>query len=75
VVGVYPLSPAAAAGIKIGDIITTVDGSTITGGDELTQILVKRRPGEEVTLGVLRDDHETKIKVTLGQLNKLFRVR
>lgn len=75
VVGVYPRSPAAAAGIKIGDIITTVDGSTITGGAELTQILVKRRPGEEVTLGVLRDDHETKIKVTLGQLNKLFRVR
>jgi serine protease Do len=75
VIGVYPRSPAAAAGIKIGDIITTVDGSAITDGEELTQILVKRRPGEEVTLGVLRDDRETKIKVTLGQLNKLFRVR
>jgi serine protease Do len=72
---VYPRTPAAAAGIKIDDLITAVDGSTIKDEEELLQVLAKKQPGEVVTLGVVRDDQPTKIKVTLDQYDKLFRIR
>ncbi len=72
---VVPRSPAAAAGVRVGDIITTVDGSGITNGNELLQVLAKKQAGDVVTLGVQRDDQTTKIKVTLDKRNKLFQER
>jgi S1-C subfamily serine protease len=54
-------------------VITTVDGSEIRNGNELLQVLAKKQAGDVVTLGVVRDDQTTKIKVTLEQRNKLFR--
>lgn len=72
---VVPRSPAAAAGVKIGDVITTVDGSDIGNGNELLQVLAKKQAGDVVTLGVQRDDQTTKIKVTLDRRNKLFQER
>ena len=72
---VVPRSPAAAAGVKIGDVITTVDGSTIANGNELLQVLAKKQAGDMVTLGVMRDEAVTKIKVTLDRRNKLFQER
>jgi serine protease Do len=70
---VVPRSPAAAAGVKIGDVITTVDGSEIRNGNELLQVLAKKQAGDVITLGVVRDDQTAKIKVTLEQRSKLFR--
>lgn len=47
---------AAAAGIKVGDIIDTVNGQTINSSEVLTQMLTKYKVGDTVTLTVLRPE-------------------
>ena len=56
VAGVFPNSPAEEAGIKLYDIIVSVDGTNIAGmsaSDVAT--LIKREKGKKVTIGVVRD--------------------
>lgn len=72
---VVPRSPAAAAGVRTGDLIVALDRSEIRNGNELLQVLAKRQAGEVVTLGVLRDDKTLEFKVTLARRDKLFQIR
>ncbi len=65
-------SPAAAAGVRIGDVIRTLDGSDVQHGGELLQMLAKRQAGDEVTLGLLRDEDRREVKVTLKRRNELY---
>ncbi len=46
---------AKDAGIKKGDIITQIDGSTIRNFPTLSGIIGEKRPGDQVQVGVLRD--------------------
>ncbi len=48
-------SPAAAAGVRAGDVIRSLDGSAVRDGGELLQMLAKRQAGDRVKLGVARD--------------------
>jgi len=73
--GLVPHSPAAAAGVKVGDLITAVDGSEINDGLELHQVLAKKQPGDTVKLALVRDAKPLEIKVTLEQRDRLFRDR
>jgi S1-C subfamily serine protease len=50
VVGVQPGSPAAGAGMIIGDVITRVDGKTVDSADALSSVLQGRKPGDVVTV-------------------------
>ena len=68
-------SPAAAAGVRPGDVIHALDDSEIQHGGELLQILAKHEAGDEVTLGILRDRKELKIKVKLMKRSELFEER
>lgn len=61
-------SPAAKAGLKPGDIITSVDGTKIDRKTNLTSLLNKHQPGDKVTLQVLRDAKKTTIVATLGKV-------
>ena len=58
-------SPAAKAGLKEKDIITAVDGTKIDETHSLTSLLGQHGVGDSVTLTVIRDGKEQKIKVTL----------
>ena len=69
---VVPRSPAAAAGVRPGDLILTLDGSDIRNGNELLQVLAKKQAGEVAKLGVLRDDRKLEFKVTLARRDRLF---
>ncbi len=60
---VLPGSPAEKAGIKRGDIITKINGETISGS--LTTALSKFRVGETVTLTIDREDKTQEIKIVL----------
>lgn len=62
--------PGKAAGIKSGDIITEVDGTSIGNALALSRTIASKDPGTEVDLTVFRDGKETSIKVTLGKLNE-----
>ncbi len=63
--------PAANSDLKEGDIITGINGSTITSMDELKSQLTYYEAGTEVTLTVKRANSEngydeSEVKVTLG---------
>jgi serine protease Do len=65
-------SPAEAAGLKKGDIITKFDGESVTSMDELKSLLAYYAADEEVTLNISTANDgeyvEDKIDLTLGAL-------
>jgi len=63
---IVPGSPAAKAGLKDGDIITSVDGTKITALSPLDDILTEYVPGTTVALDVLRDGSSITLALTLG---------
>lgn len=52
---VTPGFPAAQAGLKPGDIITSVNGRPIQGGNDLINIITSHKPGTTITLGYIHD--------------------
>lgn len=56
-------NPAHESGLKIKDVIMTVDGTKITGSEHLTEC-VKQCGGKALTLGVKRDKIYFEVKVT-----------
>jgi len=62
-------SPASAAGLKRGDVITAVDGKAIPSSDSLIDLIAEREPGDEISLEVYRagDEQAREIEVTLGE--------
>jgi serine protease Do len=67
-----PKSPAAAAGVRVGDIIQTLDGSDIPDAGKLLQVLAKRQAGDKVKLGVRRDRKLLDLEVKLVTRDSLF---
>ena len=63
---VQPGLPGAEAGLHPGDAVTSVNGQPIKDTAELIRLVSSRRPGENVTLGVLRDGKDVKLKVRLA---------
>ena len=61
-------SPAAKAGVKAGDVIVSVDGTSVKDARELSQKIGAANPGASVKLGVIRNGSEQTINVTLAQL-------
>src|SRR6187397_3527549 len=60
-------SAAKKAGIKEGDIITKIGDTKIEDPDQLSQTVRKQKPGDKVTITVLRDKKEQKITTELGK--------
>ena len=56
---------ALAAGIEEGDVITAIDGKKIKTMTELQETVVQYRPGDKVTVTLLRNKKEKKIEVEL----------
>lgn len=69
---VQPGGPADKAGLKPGDIITTIDGRSIKDGDDLVNEIASRRPGSTARLGFLRDGKTQDTTVTIGDRDKVF---
>ena len=58
--GVFPDTPAGAAGVRHGDVIRKVDGQEVRDSKSLQTIIGRKRPGDKVRLLVLRRDTEKK---------------
>lgn len=74
VVSVEQNSPAAKAGLVAGDIITAIDGESITSQETLTSILEGHKPGDVIELTVYRQamqsygkDQQLTLKLELGE--------
>ncbi|MGH8104540.1 MAG: Do family serine endopeptidase [bacterium] len=63
-------SPAQAAGIQSGDVLTEIDGKRIENSRALRDIVAHKRPGSSVNLKVLRDGKERKITVKIGSFDE-----
>jgi S1-C subfamily serine protease len=61
---VYKKGPAAAAGIKQGDTIVSLDDKPVTSSEKLIEILSQLDPKEEIKLVVLRDGKEKTLDIT-----------
>jgi S1-C subfamily serine protease len=59
-------SPAEAAGLKAGDIVTSIDGRRIDAAEGLDDLLSQYEPGRQLTVSVLRDGETLQISITLG---------
>jgi putative serine protease PepD len=59
-------SAADSAGLKAGDVITTVDGTTVASADKLRAIIAGHKPGDRITLTVLRGGSTKSLTATLG---------
>jgi S1-C subfamily serine protease len=78
---VQPNSPAASAGLQAGtisatvdenqvclggDIIVSVNGQTVTTNDDLQNLIGAHKPGDKVTLGIVRASKHISVQVTLA---------
>jgi S1-C subfamily serine protease len=59
-------SPAAGAGLKQGDVITAIDGTTVTTPTALRSAIQSHKPGDSVTVHYTRNGTTATVKVTLG---------
>ena len=59
-------TPAAQAGLKVGDVIVAVDGQRVESADSLVGHVREKSTGDQVTLTVLRDGKSVEIKATLA---------
>ena len=65
---VAPGSPADAAGVKVQDIITSIDGTPVGNLPSVGTRLLMRRGGEKIKLGVLRGSEKLSFDVLVVEL-------
>jgi serine protease Do len=58
--------PADKAGIKQGDVITTIEGQPVDAAHPLDSVLTQFAPGRTITIGLLRNGAQLQVQVTLG---------
>ncbi|BAZ11004.1 peptidase S1 and S6 chymotrypsin/Hap [Calothrix sp. NIES-4071] len=65
---VVPNSPAAAAGIRVGDVVVQVDGKRVTNGEDLLNIVEQSRIGQTLQLKVQRGNQTQQLSIRTAQL-------
>ncbi|WP_063696016.1 S1C family serine protease [Bradyrhizobium centrolobii] len=68
VIGVQASGPAAKAGLKSGDVITSIGGEPIKSANELTKKVHAAAPSSSIELSMVRNKEQRALTVTLGQL-------
>ncbi|TAL07033.1 MAG: PDZ domain-containing protein, partial [Porticoccaceae bacterium] len=66
IVEVQPGSPAAASGLRSGDIVTHINGDPVLDGVHSTNLIADLKPGDSVNLRVLRDQQALTISAIVG---------
>ncbi len=63
---VVPGTGSAAAGIKPGDVITSVDGEAVRSMDDLVTLVRRYSAGDTVSITLIRDGQSQTVKVKIG---------
>jgi serine protease Do len=64
---VFPQTPAAAAGLQIGDVVLTLDGKRMENGRQFDVNLYRRAVGDTVTVEVARRGQTLKFPVAVAE--------
>jgi len=64
---VSPDSPASTAGLKSGDVLRDINGKTVLNGSALQVVVSQIAPGNNITLGILRDGKPETLHVKVGE--------
>ncbi|MHB8054110.1 MAG: PDZ domain-containing protein [Candidatus Aminicenantales bacterium] len=67
---IVPKSPADQANLKKGDVVVKVDGREVSVGLVVSREIRRRKPGSEVTFGILRDGAAKDVKVKVGEFTE-----
>jgi serine protease Do len=65
---VEPDSPGAKAGLRVGDVITELDGNKVSDAGQLQMEVGKKTPGTKITLRVMRDGKNVSVPLTLEEM-------
>lgn len=65
-------SPAGKAGLKEHDVVVTFNGNNVQSAEQLRRLIRETKPGQSVSLGIVRDGQSTAISATLGDRAKLY---
>ena len=63
---VRPGGPAATAGLRAEDVITTIDGEPATSNLQLEELTLTKKPGDTVSIGYTRAGQSATATITLG---------
>ena len=48
IAGILPGGPAASAGLAVGDVITAIDGRTVSSPSAITPLILTKKPGAKI---------------------------
>jgi membrane-associated protease RseP (regulator of RpoE activity) len=65
-------SPAADAGIQVGDVLTSIEGNAIEGPRSLALAIRGKKPGENVDLDFLREKSPLSAAVTVDESDRMI---
>jgi serine protease Do len=66
---VQPDAPGARAGLKVGDVITEVNGQKVNDAGSLQVLIGEQAPGTKVNVQILRDGKQMTLPVAVEELN------
>jgi len=61
-----PEGPAEKAGLRVGDVIQSIDGQPVADSDSLAPVLAAKDPGQEVQVKIDRDGKALDVQLVLG---------
>jgi Do/DeqQ family serine protease len=65
---IMPKSPAEAAGLKVGDLILSLDGKPIKDARQMQRLVAEAEIGKTIEVVVLRDKTKRALKVQVGEM-------
>lgn len=66
IAGVMRDGPAGRGGLRVGDIVLSIDGNDVRNTSSMLAMIALLPPGQEVTLAVLRGGRQMDLKVKIG---------
>jgi serine protease Do len=69
---VFPDTPAEKAGMKVEDVVTSIDGKPINKGQDLIDIVADSQVGSTLKFGIIRDKKPMTLNIVVGDRTKTF---
>jgi S1-C subfamily serine protease len=64
--GIEPGSPSEVAGIRVGDLVGEIDGTSVDSVDQAIQLLKSKSIGQVIGILLMRADEQTSVELTVG---------